>query len=301
MVEFFGHQLKIVITGGNGLLGQTFQKVMSRNLNYSVKPLRKEELDVSDKKSLYTVLDNLRPDWLINCAAITNVDKAEINPSEAFLVNAIAVSNIAEVANQLNLKVLHFSTDYVFDGDATVPYLEISETNPVNQYGLSKLEGERVLLEAMPQNAVVVRTAWLYGSTKLGFLSDLIRRVEQRESEIQLVNDQIGQLTLASDVVLAAIEIINRFKIFESQIYHITNQNFGSWLEIGEFVNITLKGNTRMLGISHIELNRPALRPNFSALNSKKFAGEFFGLRTWTSALEGYLVQHHTGISNEPS
>jgi dTDP-4-dehydrorhamnose reductase len=301
MVEFSSKQLKIVITGGSGLLGQTFQRTLSRNTNYSVKLFRKEELDISDKKSLHKVLDNLKPDWLINCAAITNVDKAEIDPAAAFQVNAIAMSNIAQVVNQLNLKILHFSTDYVFDGDNSAPYLETSEPNPINQYGLSKLEGERVLLEAMPQNAVIIRTAWLYGAAKLGFLADLIRRVEQRESEIQLVNDQIGQLTLASDVVLAAIAMINRSEVFESDIYHITNQNFGSWLEIGEFVNHTLKGSTRISGISSKELNRPALRPKFSALNSKKFADEFFELRTWTSALKEYLVQNHIGINDEAS
>jgi dTDP-4-dehydrorhamnose reductase len=298
-VEIFGQQLKVAITGGMGLLGQTFQKYFMLNSDYSYKVFGRDELDVTDENSLYRALDKFRPDWLINCAAITNVDKTEVDPSKAIKVNASAMSNIAQVAIQLNIKVLHFSTDYVFDGNISVPYLEISETNPINQYGLTKLEGERILLEEMPQNAVILRTAWLYGSAKLGFLSDLIGRIKQREYEIQLVNDQVGQLTLTSDVVHAAIAIIDKSGVFDSKIYHVTNQNFGSWLEIGEFVNHTLKGSTQILGVSNAELNRPALRPRFSALDSKKFGDEFFEIRTWTAALEEYLIQNHIGIKIE--
>jgi dTDP-4-dehydrorhamnose reductase len=301
MVEFSGQQLKIVITGGSGLLAQTFQTKLAKITDHSVRVFRREELDILDKKAMHDALDDLRPDWLINCAAVTNVDKAEIDPSPAFNVNALGVLNIAQVANQLNIKVLHFSTDYVFDGEVSVPYSETFDPNPINRYGLSKLEGERNLVAEMPQNAAIIRTAWLYGEAKLGFISNIIARVEQREPEIQLVNDQIGQLTLASDVVKAATQLMDRQGNFQSEIYHVTNQNFGSWLEIGEFVNYTLKGNTRISGILKEELNRPALRPTFSALDSKKFADEFFEIRSWTAALEEYLIQNQIGTKNEAS
>jgi dTDP-4-dehydrorhamnose reductase len=148
----------------------------------------------------------------------------------------------------------------------------------------------------MSHNAVVIRTAWLYGTAKSGFVSNIISRVEKNEAEIQLVGDQVGQLTLASDVVDAAIRIIDRQGNFESQIYHVTNQNFASWAEIGEFVNSALNGRSRIIAISSQELNRPASRPNFSALDSKKFDGEFIPIRSWNNALGEFLAENYAKI-----
>jgi dTDP-4-dehydrorhamnose reductase len=282
MVEIPGRQLRIIITGGAGLLGQTFLAKLSRFPEYSVKIFTKAELDILDKKQLMEIFSKFKPDWLINCAAITNVDNIEIDSTSAVNVNDIAVLNIAKVANLLDIKVIHFSTDYVFDGEASIPYRETCEPNPINKYGSSKREGEKNLFAEMSHNAVVIRTAWLYGTAKSGFVSNIISRVEKNEVEIQLVGDQVGQLTLASDVVDAAIRLIDRQGNFESQIYHVTNQNFASWAEIGEFVNSALNGRSRIIAISSQELNRPALRPKFSALDSKKFDGEFIrGHRGW--------------------
>jgi dTDP-4-dehydrorhamnose reductase len=291
-VEITGYKLKIVVTGSDGLLGRTFQEQLSMNGNCTTAIMHKAELDITNKVSIRTALAKARPDWLVNCAAFTNVDNAELNPTIAFDVNSNAMRNIAEVVTELNIRVLHFSTDYVFDGLSSDPYVEKSETNPLNQYGLSKLEGEKNLLAAMPENALVIRTAWLYGSLKSGFLSQVINRVQSGEKHIQLVNDQLGQLTLASDVVQASIKILDEYKTFSSKIFHITNQGFGSWQEIGELINHTLDGRSQIDGISHKELNRPALRPNFSALDSSQFSEEFGPMRDWTDALEEYLSNY---------
>jgi len=291
-VEITGHKLKIVVTGGDGLLGRTFQEQLLMNGNRTIELMHKAELDITNKESIRTVLAKARPDWLVNCAAFTNVDNAELNPTIAFDVNSNAISNIAEVATELNIRVLHFSTDYVFDGLSSDPYVEKSETNPLNQYGLSKLEGEKNLLAAMPENALVIRTAWLYGSLKGGFLSQVISRVQGGVKCIQLVDDQLGQLTLASDVVQASMKILDKYQTFSSKIFHITNQGFGSWQEIGALINYTLGGQSQINGISHKELNRPALRPSFSALDSSKFSEEFGPMRNWTDALEEYLSNY---------
>jgi dTDP-4-dehydrorhamnose reductase len=290
-VEIIGYKLKIVVTGGDGLLGRTFQKHLSMNGNHITAVMPKSELDVTNRVSIRLALEKDRPDWLVNCAAFTNVDYAELNPSIAFNVNSNAIKDIAEVASELNIRVLHFSTDYVFDGLTAHPYLEKSETNPLNQYGQSKLEGERNLLRIMPENALVVRTAWLYGSLKSGFLSQVINRVQSGEKVIQLIDDQLGQLTLASDVVHASMKILDRYRTFSSRVLHITNQGLGSWQEIGELINQTLEGRSQIQGISHKELDRPALRPNFSALDSGKFSAEFGAMRNWTEALEEYLIK----------
>jgi len=291
-VEITGHKLKIVITGGDGLLGRTFQEHLSVNGNRTTAVMHKTELDITNKESIRVALEKARPDWLVNCAAFTNVDFAELNPEIAFDVNSKAMRNIAEVATELNIRVLHFSTDYVFDGVSGYPYSEKSETNPINQYGLSKLEGEKNLIATMPENALVVRTAWLYGSLKSGFLSQVINRVQDGEKHIQLVNDQLGQLTLASDVVQASMKILDEYKTFSSKIFHITNQGIGSWQEIGELINHTLEGRSQIDGISHKELDRPALRPNFSALDSGQFSAEFKPMRKWAEALEEYLNKY---------
>lgn len=291
-MEITGYKLKIVVTGGDGLLGRTFQEHLSMIGNHTTAIMHKAELDITNKESIRLALEKVRPDWLVNCAAFTNVDNAELNPTTAFNVNSNAMRNIAEVANELNLRVLHFSTDYVFDGLSSHPYVEKSETNPLNQYGLSKLEGEKNLLAAMPENALVIRTAWLYGSLKSGFLSQVVNRIQGSEKHIQLIDDQLGQLTLASDVVQASMKILNRYKTFSSKVFHITNQGFGSWQEIGALINHTLGGQSQIDGISHLELDRPALRPNFSALDSSQFSEEFGPMRNWTVALDGYLTKY---------
>jgi len=288
-VEINGCKLKIIVTGGDGLLGRTFQEHLSMNGSYTSAVMPKTELDITNKASIRMALTKDRPDWLINCAAFTNVDSAELNPTIAFDVNSNAIKNVAEVATELNIRVMHFSTDYVFDGQSSQPYAEESETNPLNQYGLSKLEGEKNLLAIMPENALIIRTAWLYGSLKSGFLSQVINRVQGGEKHIQLVDDQLGQLTLASDVVQSSIKILDQYKCFSSKIFHITNRGFGSWREIGELINHTLEGRSQIDGISHRELNRPAPRPNFSALDSGLFSVEFGPLRKWTDTLENYL------------
>ena len=291
-MEITGHKLKIVVTGGDGLLGRTFQERLSMNENHTTAVIHKTELDITNKQSLRVALEKARPDWLVNCAAFTNVDSAELNPDVALDVNSNAVRNIAEVATELNVRVLHFSTDYVFDGVSGDPYSEKSETNPINQYGLSKLEGEKNLMAIMPENALVVRTAWLYGSLKSGFLSQVISQVQSGVKCIQLVDDQFGQLTLASDVVQASMKILDKHQTFSSRIFHITNQGFGSWQEIGALINHTLGGQSQINGISHKELDRPALRPNFSALDSSQFSEEFGPMRNWTDALEEYLSNY---------
>ena len=291
-MESTGYKLNIVVTGGDGLLGRTFQEHLSMNGNRATAIMHKVELDITNKESTRMALEKARPDWLVNCAAFTNVDSAELNRDVAFDVNSNAMRNIAEVATDLNIRVLHFSTDYVFDGLSSDPYVEKSETNPLNQYGLSKLEGEKNLLTAMPENALVIRTAWLYGSLKPSFLSQVIKRVQGGEKHIQLVDDQLGQLTLASDVVQASMKILDKYRTFSSKIFHITNQGFGSWQEIGALINHSLGGQSQINGISHKELDRPALRPNFSALDSSQFSEEFGPMRNWTDALEEYLSNH---------
>ena len=291
-MEITGYKLKIIVTGGDGLLGRTFEEHLSMNGNHTTAIMHKVELDITNKESIRLALEKARPEWLVNCAAFTNVDSAELNRDVAFDVNSNAMRNIAEVATDLNIRVLHFSTDYVFDGLSSDPYVEKSETNPLNQYGLSKLEGEKNLLTAMPENALVIRTAWLYGSLKSGFISQVINRVQSGVKCIQLVDDQLGQLTLASDVVQASMQILDKYRTFSSKIFHITNQGFGSWQEIGALINHSLGGQSQINGISHKELDRPALRPNFSALDSSQFSEEFGPMRNWTDALEEYLSNH---------
>lgn len=278
------------MAGGQGLLGQTFKTHLSTSGKHVTTIFNKDELDITNLNSLHVTLKKTRPDWLVNCAAFTNVDGAELNSHIAYEVNGTAMSNISKVANDLSIKVMHISTDYVFDGDTTKPYSEDEEPNPINVYGMSKLEGEQILLREMGQGAIILRTAWLYGELKNGFLSQLIDRIRSGEEEIRIVEDQVGQLTLASDVVGGAMQIMDRHGEFNSEIYHLTNQNYGSWKDIGEFTCRVLRGRTKFIGISSNELNRPAQRPAFSALNSDKFANEFFPIRSWTVALEEYLT-----------
>jgi dTDP-4-dehydrorhamnose reductase len=197
---------RILLLGGSGILGsEVLNQLQVRNIDY-VSP-KSSDLDIRDRGSFESFIGDFKPNWIINCAAWTNVDGAEDSFDSALELNSAAVKNIAEVAKKYECPVIHISTDYVFDGDSSNPYSETAPVNPVNRYGQSKLQGENALLEAFSEGAYVIRTSWLYGTKGKNFVKTMAKKALNGENA-RVVDDQEGSPTNARDLAIGVIQLI---------------------------------------------------------------------------------------------
>ena len=213
--------MKILVTGKNGQLGQSIHKIVytdkgiDKNSNDFFFVGRKE-LDLGNNSNITNYFNkNNRFDLIINCAAYTAVDKAEEEQDFANQVNYLAVKQLAEIANKHKTKLMHISTDYVFDGESDEPYKETDKTNPINVYGKTKLAGERVLQEVMSTNAIIIRTSWMYSEYGNNFVKTILKLGKERD-ELNVVSDQIGSPTYATDLAKAIrkyLQLIESVKV----------------------------------------------------------------------------------------
>lgn len=254
--------MKILVTGSEGMLAQDLIPVLKESHEVFAPP--EEELDITKRDVLYNSLNTTLPDFVVNCAAYTNVDKAEEEREKAFLVNGIGVQNLALVCADTGTPLYHISTDYVFDGENNKPYTPFDNTHPINTYGESKLAGEKYIQWILKKFSII-RTSWLYGIRGSNFVLTVLR-LAKKQSTIRVVNDQIGSPT--STVTLSS----GIKKVIESGaygIYHITDETDGgiSWFDFAkEIIRITgLK--TEVIPITTEEYPRPAKRPRYSVLD----------------------------------
>jgi dTDP-4-dehydrorhamnose reductase len=263
--------MKVLITGARGQLGRELQRLCPTGVDCV--PLDKAELDITDKPAVLACLDDLRPQVLFNCAAYTAVDGAETKPDLAVEVNAVGVANLATAAQRNGARVLHVSTDFVFDGSAEAPYQPDHEPRPLGVYGHSKLAGENRLQEILPLDSVVLRTAWLYSALGENFVQTMLRLMSERD-ELGVVADQVGAPTWARGLAGVLWQLLDYPRAHG--VYHWTDKGSCSWFEfagaIYEF--------GRDLGLldKEIELNpiasadypTPAERPRYSVLDCSK-------------------------------
>lgn len=275
--------MKVLITGASGQLGKELQKQFIKK-NFDIIPLDKNKLDITKIKDVKNVVLKEKPDIVINCAAYTNVDDCETNEEKAFKVNSIGPRNLAIATNSIGAKMVHISTDYVFNGQANTPYREYDTVNPKSVYGKSKLFGEN-LVEKFNSRHFIIRTAWLYGEGH-NFVKTMMRLSSERD-ELSIVDDQIGSPT--STVDLARV-IINLIQTEQYGLYHGTCEGSCSWYEFAKKIFEIKKINIKLNKISTEQLNRPAPRPRYSVLDN--FMLKLIGLNTfrhWEEALEEYL------------
>ena len=232
--------MKILVTGKNGQLGRSTQKLVNTGtkIGNNQKPndfifVGREELDLSSESSIsYYFNNNDKFDLIINCAAFTQVDKAEQEAELANQINHLAVKQLAIIANKQQARLIHISTDYVFDGESDKPYMETDETNPINVYGRTKLAGEKALQTVMPMNAIIIRASWIYSEYGNNFVSTMHRLGKERD-ELSVVNDQMGSPTYATDLAGVILEIISHNKFRDvaqtTQIYNYSNEGEISW------------------------------------------------------------------------
>ena len=220
--------MRILITGKNGQLGKSLHKLVSeKKYDNEFIFVGREELDLSNNNSIINYFDNHdKFDIIINCAAYTAVDKAEEEVKLANQINYLAVRQLAEIAKAQKAKLIHISTDYVFDGESNKSYTEADETNPINVYGKTKLAGEKALQAIMLTNAIIIRTSWVYSEYGNNFVKTMLNLGKER-NELNVVSDQIGSPTYATDLAGVILEIIDnkdyQDKKQSTEVYHYSN------------------------------------------------------------------------------
>jgi dTDP-4-dehydrorhamnose reductase len=267
--------MKILITGSNGQLGSEIKDIADQYKNFDFYFTDRISLNICDADEVKNFLLENKIETMINCAAYTQVDAAENDRESAFEVNSKAVANLVANAEALQIKIIHISTDYVFDGTYHVPYKENDATSPLGIYGKSKLEGENFLVNA-DVNGIVIRTSWLYSQFGANFVKTMLRLGAERDS-IGVISDQIGSPTNAKDLAVVCLEILVKNKTLNAngKIYHYSNHGVASWYDfaksIMEFANITCNVNP----IETKDYPTPAKRPYYSVLNKSKIIKDF--------------------------
>ena len=256
-----------------------------------------KEVDITDQAAVDVFIEqnfssgSLR--WIINCAAYTAVDKAEDDPETAQRLNADALINICRAAKKYGTKLIHFSTDYVFDGSSSVPYIETDSTNPQSVYGRTKLQGEQNIIELLSEH-YIIRTAWLYGKSGNNFVSTMLRLMNEKD-RIQVVNDQRGSPTYAVDLAKAVLRIM-QLDNYRYGIYHYSNEGNITWYDFaceiyrqGKRTGL-IKKDCSIEPCTSSEFPQKAHRPSFSFQNKKKMKETFsLSIPQWDESLTSYL------------
>jgi dTDP-4-dehydrorhamnose reductase len=264
--------MKVLVIGSDGQLGLEFQKISNSYDSLSWVFSTIKTLDLLKLDSISFFLNETNPSVIINCAAYTSVDKAETESKLADTINYKAVDVISRWTRDNNTKLIHVSTDYVFDGTSKLPLSENSKTKPVNEYGSSKLKGEIACLKNDP-NSIVIRTSWLYSSFGKNFVKTMIDLMKKNNS-VKVVNDQIGSPTYAYDLAKVIIDIIVNNKN-KSGLFHYSNMGVISWFEFAKSIREFYNLDCEIIGVSSKEFKTIANRPKYSILDKTKIKKTF--------------------------
>ena len=276
--------MKVLVTGANGQLGSEL-----RSISFELNKLKWiftdiNEFNLADYKNIEHKLSLFSPDIIINCAAYTNVDKAESEFELASLINFKAVDEISKWSSLNNCKLIHISTDYVFDGNSSIPLKENAITAPLNIYGLTKLKGEKACFKNDP-NCIIVRTSWVYSSFGKNFVKTMSFLMSKNDS-LSIINDQIGSPTYAKDLADTLIKIIN-CKNWIPGLYHYSNEGEISWFEFANSIKKYFGYSTKINAISTVNYPTPAKRPRYSLLDTSKIKTIFnITIPNYESSLE---------------
>ncbi|MDC0571654.1 dTDP-4-dehydrorhamnose reductase [Flavobacteriaceae bacterium] len=275
--------IKILVTGGNGQLAQCLKDVVKHHKNLAVDFQDLPDLDITNKQQLESYFSNNELDYCINCAAYTAVDLAEEQSDLAYAVNAEGPKNLAEVCKKYQVKLLHISTDFVFDGNKQTPYLETDMPNPLGVYGASKWQGERYIQEIM-EEYFIIRTSWLYSEYGNNFMKTMLKLSETRE-EISVVSDQFGSPTYAGDLAEVLIKIV-LYSSISYGIYHYSNGGIVSWYDFSVEIFKQFGKKIEVKPIKTEGYPTAAKRPKFSVLNTIKIENNFdCTIKDWQGSL----------------
>ena len=280
-----------LVTGSAGQLGTELLDLLGGG-RYVAVGVDRAELDITDRAAVHDLLADLRPDVVVNCAAYTAVDRAESDADAAMAVNGTAPGHLASAVAGLGSRLIQVSTDYVFPGDASVPYPEDAPTGPRSVYGVTKLAGERAVLDTLPDRGFVVRTAWLYGAHGPNFVSTMLRLASERDT-VEVVDDQVGQPTWARDLAEQIVRLAA--SAAPPGVYHGTSAGSVTWFGLTrELFRLSGLDPDRVRPTTTGAFPRPAPRPAYSVLGHGRWArAGMVEMRPWDVALAAYLESLH--------
>jgi dTDP-4-dehydrorhamnose reductase len=283
----------VLVTGANGQLGQAIQFIANNYLNLNFVFCNSTDLDISNKENCQAVFHKIKPDFCINAAAYTAVDKAESEQDKAELINVIGAKNLAQTCNEFDTKLIHISTDFVFDGSNEKPYSETDIPNPKGVYGQTKIDGEKAI-QAVFSKYYIIRTSWVYSQFGNNFMKTMLRLASERTS-LSVVNDQMGTPTNAVDLAEALVQIIlnnnqqptaNHFGT-----YHFSNEGQCSWYDFAKKIFEINNVSIDLSAIPTEQFPTPAQRPKYSVLDKSKIKSTFgLPIKTWEESLKSIKI-----------
>jgi dTDP-4-dehydrorhamnose reductase len=286
--------MKVVVTGKGGQLASEFEALKGFDPNWTF--LSEEDLDITNKTSVSSFFKSNTIDLVINCAAYTAVDKAEDEQELAFKVNAEGTKNLVEACEPTGSRLIHYSTDYVFDGRSKEPYTELDTPNPNSVYGASKLKGEEYILKNKKVKSIILRTSWVYSSFGNNFVKTMIRLGGEKE-ELGIVADQVGSPTYAKDLAEDTLRVLenDNYKWNQGDVFHYSNNGSCSWYEFAEKIFEKTNTSVKLNKLKTEDYPTKARRPKYSLLDKRKFESTFnIQIRDWKSSLLDMLKQELT-------
>ena len=278
----------VLVTGSSGQVGNEI-KAISSDYSYNFFFTDRNNIDITSKDSIKEFCQTNSINVIINCAAYTAVDKAESDEINADLVNRKAVKKLSIVAKELNIKLIHISTDYVFDGKNFKPYCEEFQTNPQSIYGKTKLDGENEMRDINPKNSIIIRTSWIYSYYGNNFVKTMLRLGKEKE-ELGVIFDQIGTPTYAKDLAKIILDIVPQIDNQKVEIYNYSNEGVLSWYDFAKEIMKMAKLNCKVKAIETYQYPTPAKRPHFSLLNKNKIKSTFnIEIPYWKDGLDDCL------------
>ena len=279
--------MKILVTGANGQLGRCLSD-LAETTDWDWIFTTRQHFDLTKSSEVMAFINENQPDIIINTAAYTQVDQAEKESNLSFEVNQQGIENLVNSVKDNQVRIIHISTDYVFDGQGSIPFTENDSVNPQSVYGQSKAAGEKILLDKIKDKSYIIRTSWLYSEYGQNFVKTMLRLGSERQ-EISVVNDQLGMPTYAGDLAQGIIRMIENieFKNAPSGIYNFANKNITSWFYFATEIMKLAGLECVVHPITTSQFPTLAKRPVFSALNTDKFESIFtFAIRSWEDALQ---------------
>jgi dTDP-4-dehydrorhamnose reductase len=284
----------ILVTGSSGQLGQSIKEIVTDYPDYDFVFANRQQLDLSDETSITDFFEHKTFYVIINCAAHTAVDKAESEPELANQINHLAVQQLADIAKQKNTKLIHISTDYVFNGKQYRPYLETDSVEPQGVYGKTKLCGEKSILSTLINNAIIIRTSWVFSEYGNNFVKTMLELGQERDS-LNVIFDQIGTPTYAKDLAKAIMSIVQNSAfentVFTTNIVNFSSEGVCSWYDFAKSIFELANIQCHINAIETQDYPTPAKRPHYSVLNKAKIKQTYhLAIPYWKDSLKQCLT-----------